>query len=71
MKKIINSVEYATKGELLSLEENVITTFITKKDEDIEDTVDLNELLEEITKFCKDNIGKNIEGKFLLRVTEE
>ena len=71
MKKIINSVEYNTKGELLSLEENVITTFVTKKDEEIQDTVDLNELIAEITRFCEANIGKSVEAKFLMRVTEE
>jgi len=71
MKKVINSVEFNTKGELVSLEENIITTQIVKKDDVIEDTIDLNELLAEITKFCEANVGKNIEGKFLLRVTQE
>ena len=71
MKKVINSIEFNTKGELLSLEENVIATFITKKDETIEDTINLNELIAEITTFCEANIGKSIEAKFLMRVTEE
>ena len=71
MKKVINSIEFNTKGELVGLEENIITTQVTKKDEVIEDTIHLNELLEEIQKFCDDNAGKNVEGKFLMRVTEE
>lgn len=70
-KKLTNMIEYNLKGELVELEENIIKTQVIKKDNTEEDTVDLNEMLGDIQKFCEENIEKNIEMKFSLKVTEE
>lgn len=70
-KKIINSIEYALKGELVELADNIVKTQIIKKEETIEDTVDLSEMLADIDTFCKANTDKNVEFKFSLKVTEE
>ena len=71
MKKLTNIVEYGVKGELVSLEENIITSQVIKKDETIEDSVDFNELLASVQTFCDENLGKEIEMKFSIKVVQE
>ncbi len=72
MKKTTNMLEYLLKGELVSCEDQVMLTQVVKKDDVVEDSLDLQTFVQDIVKFCTANIGKNIELKFSLKeVVEE
>lgn len=66
-KKTTNMVEYALKGEVVSLEDEVLITKVVKKDSEEEDSINLATFKQDIEDFCLANIGKNIELKFSLK----
>lgn len=66
-KKLTNILEYSAKGEIVSLEDEVLITKVIKKDEEIEDNLDLATFKQDIEDFCQANIGKQIEFKFSIK----
>ncbi len=71
MRKATNMVEYQAKGELEKFEDNLLEVIKHTAKEDIPDNIAFDELLSDVIDFCKANKGKEIECKFLIKVSEE
>lgn len=71
MRKATNMVEYQAKGELEKFEDNLLEVIKHTAKEEIPDSIAFDELLSDVTEFCKVHTGKEIECKFLIKVSEE
>ena len=71
MRKATNMVEYQATGELTKFEDNLLEVVKHTAKDDVEDSIAFDELLSDVVEFCKVHTGKEIECKFLIKVSEE
>lgn len=70
MKELLSQVKFSTKGELVEFNDNTIKTQIQKKNDVVEEEIDLTEFLADVTTFCNNNMGKNIEAQIIVKCIE-
>ena len=67
MIKNINQIEHSCKGKLIGFQDNIVEVLNEKNE--VTDTVDINEFLENMIKFCNDNREENVEIKLIAKAT--
>jgi len=63
MKIKENKLEYISKGELVTYENDIVFIQVIKRDEIIDDNINLDEFLKDLKDFCDSHEGKEIKIK--------